>query len=58
MKMLLAKVNDYAYDVWFEVIKLDVELNELTIYDHLLGKQFVMSTNKNMEFKVMEDDEE
>ena len=56
MKKLLVKVNDYAYDVWFEVINLDVNLNELTISDHLLGEQIVFSTDENMEFKVMEDE--
>lgn len=55
MKKLVVKVYNYAYDIWFEVINLDVKLNELTIYDHLLDKQFVFSMDETMEFKVMED---
>ena len=53
--MLVVKVYNYAYDIWFEVIDLDTKLNELTISDHLLGGQIVFSMDETMEFKVMED---
>lgn len=51
---LLVKINEYAYDIWFEVVSYKVADRELIIADHLFKDYITFSIDEKMDFKVLE----
>ena len=51
---LLVKINEYAYDIWFEVVSYKVADRELIIADHIFKDYITFSIDEKMEFKCVE----
>ena len=51
---LLVKINEYAYDIWFEVVSYKVADRELIIADHIFKDYITFSIDEKMEFKGVE----
>ena len=49
---LEVKVNDYAYGIWFKVI--DLNDNEVTIYNHLFDVNLTFTKDSKMVFREVE----